>query len=50
MIQGPRGVLDVCAERLSGIAAFAEFQRELANRCIEQPIAQAALLSARIGF
>jgi hypothetical protein len=26
------------------IAAFAEFQRELADRCIEQPIAQAAIV------
>jgi hypothetical protein len=27
---------------LGGIAAFAEFQRELAQRCVEQPAAQAA--------
>jgi hypothetical protein len=27
---------------MGDIAAFAEFQRELANRCIEQPVAQAA--------
>jgi hypothetical protein len=27
---------------MGDIAAFAEFQRELANRCIEQPIAHAA--------
>jgi hypothetical protein len=27
---------------LGGIAAFAEFQRELAQRCVEQPVAQAA--------
>jgi len=27
---------------LGGIAAFAEFQRELAQRCVELPVAQAA--------
>jgi hypothetical protein len=29
---------------LSGIAAFAEFQRELAQRCVELPVAQAATI------
>jgi hypothetical protein len=27
-----------------GIAAFAEFQRELAQRCVELPVAQAATI------
>jgi hypothetical protein len=27
---------------MGDIAAFAEFQRELAQRCVEQPVAQAA--------
>jgi hypothetical protein len=29
---------------LGGIAAFAEFQRELAQRCVELPVAQAATI------
>jgi hypothetical protein len=33
---------DDAAGTLGGIVAFAEFQRELAQRCVEQPVAQAA--------
>jgi hypothetical protein len=33
---------DDAAKTMSGIAAFAEFQRELTARCIEQPVAQGA--------
>jgi hypothetical protein len=33
---------DDASNTLGGVAAFAEFQRELAQRCAEQPAAQAA--------
>ncbi len=33
---------DDASRTLSSIAAFAEFQRELATRCVEQPVAQGA--------
>ena len=33
---------DDASNTLSGIAAFAEFQRELAQRCVELPVARAA--------
>jgi hypothetical protein len=35
---------DDAPNTMGDIAAFAEFQRELANRCIEQPIAHAAIV------
>ncbi|HEV2034191.1 MAG TPA: hypothetical protein VGU71_08330 [Candidatus Dormibacteraeota bacterium] len=33
---------DAASNTLGGIVAFAEFQRELAQGCVEQPVAQAA--------
>ena len=35
---------------LSQSAAFAEFQREIAARCVEQPLAQDAVLVGSFGF
>ncbi|MDQ6721320.1 MAG: hypothetical protein M3003_11080 [Candidatus Dormibacteraeota bacterium] len=35
---------DDASSTLGGIAAFAEFQRELTQRCAEQPAAQAATI------
>jgi hypothetical protein len=31
---------DEAANTMGGIAAFAEFQRDLSHRCVEQPVAQ----------
>ena len=35
---------DDTPNRLGGIAAFVEFQRELSQRCVDQPVAQAVTI------
>lgn len=35
---------DDASNTLSGIAAFAEFQRDLSQRCVELPVAQTATI------